>query len=818
MSDRPVTIETFHTFGHACDVVGRLTTAGIPAEINDEHDLMGFGWFHVRVREADLERAAAVLAGDDESDDEAEQQDPDPPPEKGFAARLEAVAEQTNADRDVEAYYPPSPRDIPADLTHPSARYAARVRLLLVGLILFALLYGALIVGTVAFTWWAVVHDFGEDPWVGSPAMNILLGLGGGMLSLFFVKGLFKVRRDDFRRYFEVTQADQPRLFAFIRRVCREAGAPAPARVYVGTEANAMVAYDTSLLALVVPPEKHLVIGLGLVNAVTLTEFKAIMAHEFGHFSQRALGLGPYTATATRVLWDVVYARDRWDDWLGRWCRTDPRLSFPAWGVWGTVWVLRHLLGGVFRAVLSVDMSLRRELEFNADDVAVSLAGSDAVPHCLHRSGQAIEDLSAAGRALQTAAEQGLISRDLFHHQTAARTRRERLSNTTAAPPVGPRACVFSTNSPAEFLSPPDWQRTHPTNPEREANAKRHYIPVPLDDRPAWLLFRNADALRAEVTGRFYLNELNHPGTPATAAPAVQAFIDAELDETTFDRRYGGLYDDRPMWPGDPNLPIDLPTFFAAWPDPTAEAKAAEYRQLQIELEMLTAVDRNALGPIPNVIRFRDADRSRRDVPELLEIVGRESNAVRGTLGGLDTRVFAAHTRAAHSLDGDSGPLTIELRDRYQFHSQIQKLIDQLRGDEARLWAMFGFLGWRAGADMRLFNHIVKTFKDVEASLASCLTTAAGLQLPPLANVPAGTPLGDLLRVPGPELPRLPDHMYSVGPHWTNEYLRVRAGVESRLVRVRTKNWGRILKLQQRIEVQWRRLNPVLPPPECDDS
>ncbi len=72
MSDRLVTLETFHTFGHACDAVARLTDAGIPAEIATEHDLMGFGWFHVWVREADLEQAAVVLGDEDESDGDRE--------------------------------------------------------------------------------------------------------------------------------------------------------------------------------------------------------------------------------------------------------------------------------------------------------------------------------------------------------------------------------------------------------------------------------------------------------------------------------------------------------------------------------------------------------------------------------------------------------------------------------------------------------------------------------------------------------------------------------------------------------------------------
>jgi len=35
------------------------------------------------------------------------------------------------------------------------------------------------------------------------------------------------------------------------------------------------------------PVKKNLQIGMALVNSVTVTEFKAILAHEFGHFSQK---------------------------------------------------------------------------------------------------------------------------------------------------------------------------------------------------------------------------------------------------------------------------------------------------------------------------------------------------------------------------------------------------------------------------------------------------------------------------------------------------------------------------------------------------
>ncbi len=34
-------------------------------------------------------------------------------------------------------------------------------------------------------------------------------------------------------------------------------------------------------------PTKDLVVGIGLINAFNISEFKAVVAHEFGHFSQQ---------------------------------------------------------------------------------------------------------------------------------------------------------------------------------------------------------------------------------------------------------------------------------------------------------------------------------------------------------------------------------------------------------------------------------------------------------------------------------------------------------------------------------------------------
>ena len=63
------------------------------------------------------------------------------------------------------------------------------------------------------------------------------------------------------------------------------------------------------MLSLFIPPRKDLLIGLGLVNVVDLVEFKAVLAHEFGHFAQRSTALGRYLYVANQVMRDVIYGR-----------------------------------------------------------------------------------------------------------------------------------------------------------------------------------------------------------------------------------------------------------------------------------------------------------------------------------------------------------------------------------------------------------------------------------------------------------------------------------------------------------------------------
>src|SRR5262249_33736188 len=150
--------------------------------------------------------------------------------------------------------------------------------------------------------------------------------------------------------------------------------------------------------------------------------------------------------------------------------------------------------------------SFLRQMELNADLVAVSAAGTDPTIDVLVKIPVADNALAQTVNDLRIASDSDLYSRDMFHHQKAAMPFLRKMSGRAAlgCPPPwsadGPRADVFQAGDTNVSRM---WA-THPTNYEREQNAKKHYIPSVRDERSAWLLFEQAATVRERVTRRFY--------------------------------------------------------------------------------------------------------------------------------------------------------------------------------------------------------------------------------------------------------------------------------------------------------------------------
>jgi len=146
-------------------------------------------------------------------------------------------------------------------------------------------------------------------------------------------------------------------------------------------------------------------------------------------------------------------------------------------------------------------------MELNADLVAVSVTGSDALIHWLCRAAFADRCMKLTVAELRTALDHQLYTSDLFCHLShAARQLRGRDADPALGEPPALPADRSQTTQvfDADQDTPASAWSLHPTNRERERNAKARYIRSEFDERPAWILFDNPRQLRAAVTRMFY--------------------------------------------------------------------------------------------------------------------------------------------------------------------------------------------------------------------------------------------------------------------------------------------------------------------------
>ena len=79
-----------------------------------------------------------------------------------------------------------------------------------------------------------------------------------------------------------ISPSTQPALFEEIQRVSRDIENPAPDEVYLTLDADASVYYRGGFLGM--GTRRIMEIGLGLFAILTVSQLRAELAHEYGHF------------------------------------------------------------------------------------------------------------------------------------------------------------------------------------------------------------------------------------------------------------------------------------------------------------------------------------------------------------------------------------------------------------------------------------------------------------------------------------------------------------------------------------------------------
>lgn len=488
--------------------------------------------------------------------------------------------------------YPPSPIDIPKRLTALTSSYQLRAVLAILSILLFFVLYVALVIGLAYLVYYAFIYDMGR---INKLTILAKVGAiaGAVMLFIFTLKFIFKLRNHKAENRIKLDKKAHPELLNFVLQICKETGAPKPRHIYVDPDVNAYVAYSNMWLSLFLPVRKDLTIGMGLVSCLNLTEFKAVMAHEFGHFAQRSMRIGSYIISANTIIHGMIYSRDSWDDLLDEWKQADFRLSAAAWVITPIIWLIRQLLALFYQLLNIMYSSLSREMEFNADKVAISVTGSDAIVSALWKLDNGNSKWSETLNHAYLAAQKDHYVQNLYTHNLLALERSEdQQSELLEALPIDQRGGKqFFSSSEASQVS---MYASHPPNDHRENNAKVPYIAAMPDERSPWELFSDAKALQEAMSLLIYKQYLKKRPKEFIEADDFERFIHAETAGQELLAEYGNTFASRFLHiPSEEELAaVDSPSTDSA--DTIIDSLKSELTELmtpvnEIEALMLSA-------------------------------------------------------------------------------------------------------------------------------------------------------------------------------------------------------------------------------------
>ncbi|HHH30728.1 MAG TPA: Zn-dependent protease with chaperone function, partial [Polyangiaceae bacterium] len=600
-----------------------------------------------------------------------------------------------SAGSDLGFEYPAGPAEAPADLTRPTRSYRLHAWVAMLALLGFVALYAAL-TGWFCWTTYRMVRGALQ----GGPNafQGFLMAVPTGFFAIFLVKGLFFVKRGQLEGLTEITREEQPELLAFLERIAAETGAPKPHRVFLSPRVNAGVFYDISLLNLLLPTRKNLEIGLGLINVLSVSELKAVLAHEFGHFAQRTMAVGRWVYISQQVAAAIIANRDALDRLLIFISSIDIRVAWIGWIMRVIVWAIRAVLETAFGLVVIAERALSKEMELNADLVSVSVCGSDALVHALHKLQAADEAWEQAVGFMAAERGRGRATADLFAVQTRflEHTRRVLGDETYGAvPPLPEGGHAEHRVFKAALGQPPRMWSSHPPNREREDNAKRCYIPVRLCEQSAWAVITEPDVLRARVTASL-LDSMDGDGEPAAldTVPIEEsiAALDEDFDRPSLDRRYHGLYLGRSpvrafadVREAYGTVPADeaaiRQALDALYPESLGDDVVA-MRDLEEEHGMLEALRDGLLDAPGGVIQHRGRMLRKKELADVVESVDSERAAARRKLEAHDRACRAAHRAAAQHIG----------RGWDEYHHSLVTLLHYATHGEANLEDAAGLL------------------------------------------------------------------------------------------------------------------------------
>lgn len=388
-------------------------------------------------------------------------------------------------------------------------------------MLILPLLYLGVIALAAYAVYWHAVHNVaifdGTRGMLWRAVAYVMPLIAGSTMVLFLIKPLFAKRIARSAPY-TIEPSQEPGLFKFVEQVASCVGAPQPRVVQVNCDPNAHAAFRRGWWSMF-GDDLVLCIGMPLVAGLNMRQLAGVLAHELGHFSQRA-GMRLTFIIQAIGAWfaRIVYERDAWDEKLVQLANSESywilQLSFQFARL--CVWLSRRILWLFMVASRVISCFMLRQMEFNADLHQARLAGGGAFETTSRR----IVDLgSAAGYVESTLRESAAAGRlaDDLPRQIAA-----------LADHIPPHVGAHLEQS---FQQRTGILDTHPSWKDRIAHVMKDDAPgVFTLEQPASKLFQNFPVLCKWTTIGHYQVWLGRDVNPDHLTPTDKIIETFQID------------------------------------------------------------------------------------------------------------------------------------------------------------------------------------------------------------------------------------------------------------------------------------------------
>lgn len=608
--------------------------------------------------------------------------------------------------------------------THPdeliTPAFRKEVKDVLGAIIGFGMLYLLLMIGALALL--AATIFAGIAIVMVHPSF-ITLAIGGGiaflgiMVCIFMVKFIFMRSRAEQPIAIEVRAKDEPEIIALVEKLADELQAPRPARVRLIPDVNASVSYTSTFWSMILPVRKDLNIGLGLVNTLNVGELRAVLAHEFGHFSQRSMKLGSYVYTVNKAIFDLVQHRDRWDRTLEGWAEAGGVFGWFAVPTFHIVQGVRRVLVSAYQRINRKYYSLSRQMEFHADALAAVAEGGPQLISALYKVEYAGMAWDGALHELDGWMGKGQKASDIYAIHSA------QVGFHRGLPMTVPADRVFDDIRREQVIERPrlvvrDQWASHPSLADREAKVAGIGLDVRGDERPAWTLFKDADRLRERMSALLYARAPGAAKAIGSISPQEHvATLQARSERYKLDDRFHGVFDGRMP----KVLPLaeleamsmdavpDLHTFYT----PEVAQRHAAIARLRTDVELLRAIRDGQVDA--DTFELDGVKHPKSDAKEYARRLEEELAKEEGWAEENDRRTQMAAARAARTAGewrSYADAVDVHLR-RSAVHDQAVKVLMQGQKVHAMATAKprFDQQEWNAlGAEAGSMYHLLQGF------------------------------------------------------------------------------------------------------------